>query len=80
MNIEVTLLSKKEVEGKSKILEKVGRGCDYGYWTSAPSLFNYWRNVASVFRVTSTGGLSYGYVDISSGVRPVLKSDNLEDL
>ncbi len=31
--IEVTLLSKEEVEGKSKVLQKVGRGCDTSYWT-----------------------------------------------
>ncbi len=79
MNIEVTLLSKEEVEGKSKILEKVGRGCDYDYWTSTPSLFYSW-NISDEFRVTSSGELDFGNTCLRYGVRPVLKSDNLEDL
>ena len=32
--IEVTLLSKEEVEGKSKVLQKAGRSLRKGYWTS----------------------------------------------
>lgn len=31
--LEVTLLSKEEVEGNSKVLQKVGRGCDTSDWT-----------------------------------------------
>ena len=79
MNIEVTLLSKEEVEGKSKVLQKVGLGCDYDYWTSTPSLFDYW-SYACVFLVTYTGELVDAFVHTGSGVRPVLKSDNLEKL
>ena len=79
MNIEVTLLSKEEVEGKSKVLQKVGRGCDYDYWTSTKLLFSDWSD-ADVIRVTSTGELGCDNVDAGHGVRPVLKSDNLEKL
>ena len=30
-NIEVTLLSKEEIEGKSKVLQKVGTWCNQPY-------------------------------------------------
>ena len=79
MNIEVTLLSKEEVEGKSKVLQKVGINCKRGYWTSTPSLFDR-ASAADEFVVLSTGTLSDDYVDYGYGVRPVLKSDNLDDM
>lgn len=78
-DFEVTLLSKEEVGDKSKVLQKVGIGCDESYWISTPSLFFNWSN-AYVFRVTSSGELNDDAVYNSHGVRPVLKSDNLEDL
>ena len=77
--MEVTLLSKKEIEGKSKILEKVGRGCNYGYWTRTILRF-YYLIGASEFYMTATGELSNYPVYCCLSVRPVLKSDNLEEL
>lgn len=77
--IEVTLLSKEEVEGKSKVLQKAGRECEKIYWTSTPSYFYGW-NAAGVFRVINAGAFSYGDVSNSGAVRPVLKSDNLDEL
>ena len=78
--MEVTLLSKKEVEGKSKILAKVGRGCYDFYWTRTLAQFNRYGN-ASEIHVTPTGDTCYCTpVNVNVGVRPVLKSDNLEEL
>lgn len=79
--IEVTLLSKEDVEGKSKVLQKIGRGCGKAYWTSTPSGFSDW-NGAYEFSVTSSGEL-YGWNNVSCGnigVRPVLKAKNLDEL
>ena len=78
-NIEVTLLSKEEIEGKSKVLQKVGTWCNQPYWTSTPSRFNNWC-CAVEFGVTSTGELCLDSVYNSYGVRPVLKTDNLDEL
>ena len=79
MNVEVTLLSKEEVEGKSKVLQKVGIRCGKRYWTSTPSYFVNWHGAVE-FRVTATGGIPHDVVNNSYGVRPVLKSNNLEEL
>ena len=79
MNVEVTLLSKEEIEGKSEVLQKVGIGCGKPYWTSTPSVFSSWSD-AYEFRVTATGELYLDAVYYSYGVRPVLKSDNLKEL
>ena len=79
MNIEVTLLSKDEVEGKSKVLQKVGRGCDYDYWTSTSSAVSLWYHKREFF-VNRSGTLVSSHVYLSYGVRPVLKSDNLDEL
>ena len=79
MSIEVTLLSKDEVKEKSKVLQKVGRGCNKWYWTSTSSLFNSW-NSAGEFLVDSFEALDSVYVNYNYGVRPVLKSDNLDEL
>ena len=82
-NIEVTLLSKEEIEGKSKVLQIVGAGCGKSYWTSTTmSGYGYkWRYCVSGLIVDFSGAF-YGWIDASSGygVRPVLKSDNLEEL
>ena len=77
--MEVTLLSEEEVEEKSKVLQKVGRGCNKWYWTSTSSLFNSWNN-AGEFLVDSSETLVSVYVNYCYGVRPVLKSDNLDEL
>ena len=79
MDIEVTLISKKEVKGKSKVLQKIGIGCGEIYWTSTPPNFGNCP-YASEFVVNSTGALSYNPVYFGYGVRPVLKSDNLDEL
>ena len=77
--MEATLLSKEEIEGKSKVLQKVGIRCGNKYWLSTPSYFGNWDS-AGVFSVSSAGSLSYYAVYYGCGVRPVLKSDNLEEL
>lgn len=80
--VEVTLLSKDEVEGKLKILEKVGRSCNIGYWTSTSSSSLYADDcLAREFFVAPSGELhEWHYVFSSCGVRPVLKSNNLDEL
>ena len=78
-NIEVTLLSIEEVEEKSKVLRKVGIDCKEPYWTSSPSSFLA-RNDAREFCVASSGPLPGNPVTAGYGVRPVLKSDNLDGL
>ncbi len=78
-NIEVTLLSIEEVEEKSKVLRKVGIDCKEPYWTSSPSSFLA-RNEAREFCVASSGPLPGNPVTAGYGVRPVLKSDNLDGL
>ena len=77
--MEVTLLSKKEVKGKSKILEKVGIYCNSSYWTRS-QLFNGAYNCYAGFYVTAVGVLDGAGVSNIIGVRPVIKSDNLEKL
>ena len=82
-NIEVTLLSKEEVEGKSKVLKKVGIGCGTCYWTSTPTpLYFDYRGNALEFFVTGSATLGYSSIEdyLGFGVRPVLKADNLEEL
>ena len=78
--VEVTLLSEGEVGGKSKVLQKVGRGCGYDYWTRSQPILNPSRNYIDSI-VTSSGELvSWFYVNYGYGVRPVLKADNLDEL
>lgn len=72
-------MSKEEVEGKSKVLQKVGRSLRKGYWTSTPSFFSRWFG-AYEFYVDSSGTLDVDYVNNVCGVRPVLKSDNLDEI
>ena len=80
MNIEVTLLSKREIEGKSEVLQKVGIGCGNSYWTRTLSSFDNWYR-AHEFYVGSSGVLdNFYYASVIQGVRPVLKSDNLEEM
>ena len=73
--IEVTLLSKEEVKRKSKVLQKVGRGCEKCYWTSSIKRCNDY----GLF-VDRSGYLGCSGVSFSYGVRPVLKTDNLDEL
>ena len=80
MDIEVTLLSKKEVEGKSKVLQEIGINCKGNYWTSTPSRFGN-DSYAREFCVTPFGDLAYwSHVNYGFGVRPILKSDNLDEM
>ena len=79
MDIEVTLLSKKDIE-ENEIIKKIGPACNHIYWTSTPSHFIDW-DYAGEFRVTSSGELSgLDYVASGYGVRPVIKTDNLNEL
>ena len=82
--MEVTLLSKEEINGKSKIFKKVGRDCNYKYLTRTPYLFDG-DSSKFEFYVTTKGFYgshfdSFPVNDGNCGVRPVLKSDNLEEL
>ena len=78
--MEVTLLSTEELEDRTTILEKVGIDCDYSYWTRTSELCYDDGNIYECF-VTAEGALNfYSFVYRSHGVRPVLKSDNLEEL
>lgn len=74
MNIEVTLLSRKEIEEESKVLQKIGAGCKRFYWTSDMILKNF-AGVVDIF-----GYIFYDQTHYSYGVRPVLKTDNLYEL
>ena len=73
-NIEVTLLSKKEIEGKSKVLRKIGAGCKKAYWTN----YTIAKDFAGV--VDAFGYIHYEQIHYSFGVRPVLKLDNIDEL
>ena len=79
MSIKITLPSKEEVEGKSKVFEKVGAGCGHNYWTSTLSRFASWHS-ASEFHVYPLGEFDSWDVQRGLGVRPVMKSDNLNEL
>lgn len=85
-NVEVTLLSKEEVEGKSKVLQKVGIKCDENYWTRTTSYFNPYDPIDEYYVVSSSDqkdfiNCTYGCrtIDIC-GVRPIVKHNNLEEL
>ena len=73
MNIEVTLLSRKEIE-ESKVLQKLGAGCKRFYWTSDMILKSF-SGVVDIF-----GYIFYDQTHYNYGVRPVLKTDNLYTL
>ena len=73
MNIEVTLLSRKEIE-ESKVLQKLGVGCKWFYWTGDMILKSF-SGVADIFGYIFDDQKHYNY-----GVRPVLKTDNLYTL
>ena len=73
MNIEVTLLSRKEIE-ESKVLQKLGAGCKRFYWTR-DMISKGFAGVADIF-----GYIFYDQTHYSYGVRPVLKTDNLYEL
>ena len=76
-NIKVTLLSKEDIEGKSKVLKQIGIKCGKEYWTSTPSCF-FNRGFVQEFYVTSAGEFHEGITGYPYGVRPVLKINNLE--
>lgn len=81
-NIEVTLLSKEEVR-KSKILKEVGRECDISYWTpSMTSMYKSYNNYNTVYflLILSYVGCCSAKVNEVKGIRPVLKTANLERL
>ena len=79
MNIEVTLLSNKDIK-ENEIIKKIGPACNYNYWTSAKTrLLDYGAGYA--VRVTTAGNLN-AWADFNwyQGVRPVIKTDNLYEL
>ncbi len=73
-NIEVTLLSREEIEEKSKVLQKIGPGCKKIYWTSDTILKDF-AGVVDIF-----GYIHYHQIHYNCGVRPVLKTDSLYEL
>ena len=64
---EVRCLTKEEVESLPSNLRETSR---YGYWTMSPSGNG---SYANVFAVSSADYLGNWSVDISNGVRPVIK-------
>ena len=79
-DIEVTLLSKEEIR-KFKVLKKVGRECSIPYWTrSMSSNYESWNNVYYILLITSIGGIFKNKANEVHGIRPVLKTNNLEKL
>ena len=73
-NIEITLLDRKDIEGKSKVLQKIGAGCKKFYWTRDMILKDF-AGVVDIF-----GYIHYHQIHYGCGVRPVLKTANLEEL
>ena len=81
-NIEVTLLSKEEVR-KSKILKEFRREFDISYWTrSMPSMHYSYSNYDTVYFLLSLSFAGYCSAKVNEvyGIRPVLKTANLERL
>lgn len=79
-DIEITLLSKEEVKGKSKVLQKVEADCGE-YWTSTPLGLWAGEDYATQLYVSAFSKLSvFDFVNCVHGVRPVLKSNNLTEL
>ena len=79
-NIEVTILSKEEVENPSKTLQKIGIGSNRSYWTNTSSVIFGVSTVYELFVSSSGEPRFWSYVDDNNGIRPILKSDNLEEL
>lgn len=78
IEIEVTLLSKEEIDG-SKILKKIGVSCLEPYWIITPPYSNE-RKLVRELVVDSIGTFCDSTPDYGYGVRPVLKLNNLDKL
>ena len=74
INIEITLLSREEIEDSSKVMQKIGPRCRKFYWTRNTIL----KTFAGV--VDNFGYIYYDQTHYSFGIRPVLKTDNLYEL
>ena len=78
---EVTLLSNDEVEN-SKILKQVaamGAECKSQYWTRTPYIYSSWF-YAKQFLASNLKVCDNQDINKASGVRPVIKSDNLDEI
>lgn len=73
----VRLITKEEVERLPKKILK--SNYNYGYWTMSPSSFNL-DSYAPEFFVLNAGELAFNDVNVSYGVRPVIRvaKDSLE--
>ena len=76
-NIEVTLLSKEEILSNSRVLQKVGKECNYPYWTRTKSHPYCGQITNEIF--TPEGEFEINFPCHYNGVRPVLKYDKSED-
>ena len=80
-NIEVTLLSKEEILSNSRVLKKVGKECNYLYWTRTSLNYGHLWHIALEFMIIDpNGNLYFQHFSNVYGIRPVLKFDNLEKL
>ena len=71
INIEITLLSREEIEDSSKVMQKIGPWCRKFYWTRN-TIFKTFAGVVDNF-----GYIYYDQTHYSFGIRPVLKTGNL---
>ena len=78
MDIEVTLLSKKDIK-ENEIIKKIGPACGHNYWTSTSIGFNCWADVCE-FHVAKSGNLYQSNVRNVYGIRLVIKIDNINEL
>ena len=84
-NIEVTLLSKEEIEGKSEVLQKLGRQFGESCWTRTDvhvsnNGIDYNSPGVHALYIYSYPELRCAKAKFEIGVRPVLKSDNLDEV
>ena len=84
-NLEITLPTVEYIEN-SKLIKKIGPQCQNilgmydDYWTSSINKF-YGRDHSFAHRITRVGNILGGKADETiSGVRPILKADNLKDI
>ena len=74
-DIEVTFLSKEDIEGNSSALQKVMAGCGEAYWTMPQVNFAYWKH-SNDFCAHSSDTPDYNFLSDGYGVRPAFESDN----
>lgn len=74
-SIDITFLSKEDIEGNSSVLQKVMAGCGEAYWTMPQVNFAYWKH-SKEFCAHSSDTPAYNFLSDGYGVRPASESDN----